>query len=87
MEKQTLESRLNITDARRNILRDKIAQCFMNQKNKYDVVDIMWECRDICTNATEDMYVCFVIGGIQNSLITKNPFSSTFHAIFSNQKP
>lgn len=39
-----------------------------NDNKKKDVVDILWEVREQCQNAQEDMYVCYRIGQIHTNV-------------------
>lgn len=70
---ENLISRLNIENSRGEFLSQKIQDAFfreMKNKNKdKDAVDMIHEMRQLCQNASEDIFVCYMIGGIQARLV------------------
>lgn len=70
---QNLFDRLNIPEQRGLFLLQKCKDYFSNaiQENskEKDIVDAMFDLRELCTNASEDMLVCFLCGVSQTNLI------------------
>lgn len=69
--------RLNISNERaiflNNLCNETYLREFKNNSefkndNKKDVVDLLWEVREQCSNAQEDMFVCYRIGQIHSKV-------------------
>lgn len=64
--------RLNIPRERGEFLATKCSEMFakwMTTKSKDDVVDLLWRGRELCTNAAEDMLMCYFVGACYIKLI------------------
>lgn len=73
--------RLNIPRERGDFLANKCSEMFAdwltNRENKRDIVDLLWAGREFCTNAAEDMLMCYFVGACYTKMINdmKTPTS------------
>lgn len=66
--------RLDIEQERGMFIAKKIGEEFVLELKKQkegDVVDLLCRVREISTNATEDMLVCYLVGGIHTHWINR----------------
>lgn len=88
IKQQTICSRLNIDETRQKFLMDyvqnKYAEIVIDSKNKKDVVDLLWIVRDVCTNANEDMFVCFLVGGVHTRMVKEMSDAKKLMNAFKN---
>lgn len=81
--------RLNIDKQRGDFLSKTCLDVYENcikQKNNRDAIDVINECREHTQNASEDIYVCFIVGTLQGKHVAMQSaefFGKTINAIFS----
>lgn len=88
IKQQTICSRLNIDETRQkfliNYVQNKYAEIVINNNDKKDVVDLLWIVRDVCTNANEDMFVCFLVGGVHTRMVKEVSDAKKLFHVFKN---
>lgn len=92
-KKENIFTRLNIAEERGKFLASKASEMFAdfltNKDKKQDVVDLLWRGREFCTNAAEDMLMCYFVGACYSKLImdSKKPeIVKILENLFNEQK-
>lgn len=87
-QNETIFSRLEISEERGKFLAKKCSEMFAtwltNTKTKEDVVHLLWRGREFCTNASEDMLMCYFVGACYSKMIAdKNKTTSLINILES----
>lgn len=74
-QKTDLFSLLGIPPEREAFLKEKVRDTYVEimikgtGDKKPSTIDVMWKVREVCTNASEDMCVCYLVGAVHGSLL------------------